>query len=113
MTSRLPDDIADPVLFKLYWGFMLPDICRNKGLPQTDEVKKRLHEIHKKYLKYPTIAGQPHRVVSRFLFEVCALWACFGVFVRTREEQPIGIENRGFDEIILVNGEEKRVWDLL
>lgn len=98
MRSR-NDDIADPVLYRLYWGFMLPDICRNKGLPDTEEVKQRLHEIHKKYLKYPTIAGQPHHVVSKFLFEVCALWACFGVFVRTREDQPIGIEYMDLKDI--------------
>ena len=71
---------------------MLPDICRNKGLPPTNSVKERLHEIHKKHLKYHSIAGQSQRVVSQFLFEVCALWACHGVFVRTKESQPIGIE---------------------
>ena len=112
MTS-VNDDIANPVLYRLYWGFMLPDICRSKGLPSTSMVKERLHEIHKKYLKYHTIAGQPQRVVSQFLFEVCALWACHGVFVRTKEDQPIGIELRGFSEIVKVGDEEKRVWDLL
>lgn len=103
MNSSPKDDIADPVLYRLYWGFMLPDICRNKGLPPTDEVKKRLHEIHKKYLKYDSIAGKPQWVVSRFLFEVGALWACFGVFVRTKETQPIGIEHMDLADI----------WDLL
>jgi hypothetical protein len=31
--------------------------------------------------------------MGKFLFEVCALWACFGVFVRTKEEQPLNIED--------------------
>jgi len=101
--SSVNDDIANPVLYRLYWGFMLSDICRNKALPPTNMVKERLHEIHKKYLKYNTIAGQSQRVVSQFLFEVCALWACHGVFVRTKEEQPIGIEWMELAEI----------WDLL
>jgi len=113
MTS-VRNDIADPILYRLYFGFMLPDICRNKGLPSTDYVKQRLHEIHKKALKYDSIAGKPHSTVSLFLFEVCALWACFGVFVRTREDQPIGIELMGFSDLVeLRDGTKKRVWDLL
>lgn len=90
---------ASHILYKLYWGFMLNDICRSKGLPPTDYVKERLHEIHKKALKYNTIAGQSQRRVSQFLFEVCALWACFGVFVRTNENQPIGIEEYDLHDI--------------
>lgn len=93
------EDIADPILYRLYYGFMLPDICRNKGLPNTAYVKERLHEIHKKYLHYDSIAGKPHWYVSKFLFEICALWACFGVFVRTKEEQPIGIEHMDLHDI--------------
>jgi len=104
---------ANHVLYRLYWGFMLPDICRSKGLSSTPYVKERLHEIHKKYLKYPTTQGISHARMSQFLFEVCALWACFGVFVRTKESQPIGIEHMGFSDIVKVDGEEKRVWDLL
>jgi len=76
-------------------------------------VKERLHEIHKKYLKYNTIAGQPQRVVSQFLFEVCALWACYGVFVRTNEDQPIGIEKMNLYDTVEIRGNKKRVWDLL
>lgn len=92
-------DIADPILYRLYFGFMLPSICKSKGLPVTDYVKKRLHDIHKKALKYDSIAGKPHETVSLFLFEVCALWACFGIFVRTKEEQPIGIENMDLHDV--------------
>jgi len=101
--SYANEDIANPVLYRLYFGFMLPDICRNKGLPPTPYVKERLHEIHKKALKYNTIAGRSQKTVGQFLMEVCALWACFGVFVRTREDQPIGIENYDLADI----------WDLL
>ena len=113
MKSTVLNDIADPVLYRLYWGFMLPDICRNRGLPPTTYVKSRLHEIHKKALSYGSIAGKSHKVVSQFLFEVCAEWACNGVFVRTNEHQPIGIEMMNFTDIVIVDGEKKQVWDLL
>ncbi len=113
MEPIIKNDIANPVLYKLYWGFMLVDICRSINLPPTPYVKERLHEIHKKYLKYDSIAGRPQEVVSTFLFEVCALWACYGVFVRTRDIQPIGIEHMAFSDIVVINGEEKTVWDLL
>jgi len=111
--SYASEDIANPVLYRLYYGFMLPDICRNKGLPPTKYVKERLHEIHKKALKYNTIAGRPHATVSKFLMEVCALWACYGVFVRTHKDQPIGLENYRFQDEIEVNGKKTRIWDLL
>ena len=104
---------ANPILYRLYWGFMLGDICRSKGLPPTSYVKERLHEIHKKHLKYPTTQGISHQRMSQFLFEVCALWACYGVFVRTKESQPIGIEHMGFSDTVNINGKETKVWDLL
>jgi len=94
---------ANPVLWRLYWGYMLPDIAHKIGLDATPYVKNRLHEIHKKYLKYPTTKGVPQEVMSKFIFEVCALWACFGIFVRTRQDQPIGIEYM----------ELAKIWDLL
>lgn len=111
--SCASEDIANPVLYRLYFGFMLPDICRNKGLPPTPYVKERLHEIHKKALKYNTIAGRSQKTVKTFLFEVCALWACYGVFVRTNARQPMGIERMGFGDVVKVNGEDKMVWELL
>jgi len=85
------DDIADPILYRLYFGLMLPSIAHQVGLDATPYVKERLHEIHKKHLKYITTAGVTQEVMSRFLFEVCALWACFGIFVQTREDQPRNI----------------------
>ena len=94
---------ANPVLYKLYFGYMLPDIAHKLGLDATPYVKNRLHEIHKKYLKYSSTAGSSHERMSKFIFEVCALWACHGMFVRTREDQPMGIEDL----------ELKNVWHLL
>jgi hypothetical protein len=84
-------DIADPVLYRLYFGFMLPDIAHQVGLDATPYVQQRLHSMHKKYLKYPSTAGTSHKIMSDFLFEVGALWACFGIFVRTKEDQPRNI----------------------
>ena len=107
------EDIADPFLYRVYFGLIMNDICRHKGLPATTYVKGRLHEIHKKALKYDSIAGQSEVLVKNFIFEVAALWACFGVFVRTSGKQPWGIENMNFSDIVIVDGEEKRVWDLL
>jgi len=89
--SYANEDIADPILYRTYYSLMMGDICRARGLPPTPYVKERLHEIHKKALKYNTIAGRSQKTVSQFLFEVCALWSCFGVFVRTRKDQPVGI----------------------
>jgi len=86
------NEIADPILFRLYWGYMLPDICHQIGIDATPYAKKRLHEIHKKYLHYPTTAGVSQQIMSLFLFEVCALWACHGIFVHTNEKQPKDIE---------------------
>ena len=49
-----------------------------------------------------------------FLFEVCVFWAERGIFVRTKEQQPIGIEWLGFDEWVdMGNDTKKQVWDLL
>lgn len=100
---KFNEEIADPILYRLYYGFMLVDIAHKLNLDATPYVKKRLHEIHKRHLKYPTTAGISQEVMSRFLFEVCALWACFGIFVRTKEEQPLDIENR----------ELRKIWHLL
>jgi hypothetical protein len=103
MKPSVKNNIANPALYRLYYGYMLPDIAHKIGLDATPYVKQRLHEIHKKYLKYESIAGASQKRVSLFLFEVCALWACFGIFVRTREDQPLGIENM----------ELKNIWHLL
>jgi hypothetical protein len=90
---------ANPVLWRLYWGFMLPDIAHKVGLDATPYVKSRLHEIHKKHLKYYTTKGSTQERMGKFLFEVCALWACFGIFVRTREDQPLDILDKPLKEV--------------
>jgi hypothetical protein len=95
----LKNDIADPILYRLYYGLMLPDIAHKIGLDATPYVKKRLHEMHKKYLKYPSTAGVSQETMSQFLFEVCALWACFGIFVRTKEEQPLDILEKSLKDV--------------
>lgn len=93
---------------------MLPDIAHKLEIDATPYVKERLHDIHKKYLKYNTTQGISHERMSKFLFEVCALWACHGMFVRTNKNQPIGIEERAFTDLIkMPDGTMKRVWDLL
>ncbi len=93
------NDIADPILYRLYWGLILPDIAHKIGLDATPYVKKRLHEIHKKYLKYGSLAGASQKTMSLFLFEVGALWACHGIFVRTKEEQPLDILDKDLKDI--------------
>jgi hypothetical protein len=105
---------GDPVLWRLYWGFMLVDIAHKLEIDATPYVKMRLHEMHKKYLKYPTTQGISQQRMSRFLFEVCALWACHGIFVRTHKDQPIGLEEKAFTDLVkMPDGTMKRVWDLL
>jgi hypothetical protein len=112
MNSR-DEDIADPFLYKVYWKLMMEDICKHIQLPPTARVKSLLHEMHKQALNYTTIAGKSNKAVSLFLFEVAAEYAINGIFVRTSRKQPFGIEKMAFTDIVIVEGEEKRVWDLL
>jgi hypothetical protein len=100
MNSTEKDEIADPVLYRLYWGFMLGDILFKIKNEYPHLKKEDLHEFHKKELGYPTIAGQSQETVSMFLFQVCVWWAVEkGLFVRTKEEQPIDIEWRPLHEV--------------
>jgi len=98
MTS-IKDDIANPALYRLYYGYMLPDIAHKIGLDATPYVKKRLHEIHKKALHYPTTERVSQEIMRMFVFEVGALWACHGIFVRMKKEQYIGIETEPLQNI--------------
>ncbi len=98
--NKVREDIADPLLFRLYWSLMMNDILEKNKWAVTKENKERLHEFHKKMLGYETIAGQSHEAVSRFLFECAAWWAVEkGIFVRTSSRQPKDIENRSFLEV--------------
>lgn len=114
MMSLINENKGNPVLWRLYWGFILPDIAHQLKIPANTYVKNRLHDIHKKYLNYPTTQGISHKRMSKFIFEVCALWACHGMFVHTNEDQIEGIEWRAFTDYVKTpKGEMKRVWDLL
>lgn len=113
MKSSELSEIADPLLYKLYWKLMMEDICRHMKLPPTAYVKHRLHDIHKKTLHYSSIAGKSNNIVSRFLFEVVAEYAINGIFIRTSRKQPFGIEKMAFSDIVILDGKEKKVWDLL
>ena len=62
--------IADPILYRLYWGVQMPDILHKLGFDATEKNKKILHEFHKRVLNYKTIAGESRSIVSLFLFEV-------------------------------------------
>jgi hypothetical protein len=100
MNSTVKDDIADPILYRLYFGFMLKDILHKIGENANDETKRALHEFHKKTLGFLSIANESQEVVSMFLFSVCVYWAVeHGIFVRTKENQPIDIENRPLSEV--------------
>ena len=96
---KLKDEIANPALYRLYHGYMLPDIAHKIGLDATPYVKRRLHEIHKNVLHYPSTAGASQEVMERFVFEVGALWACHGIFVKMKEEQENGIEWKPLQDI--------------
>ena len=113
MNYTVSNDIADPLLYKVYWKLMLEDVCRHVQLPPTSYVKHSLHEIHKKTLSYSSIAGKSNKMVSQFLFEVAAEYAINGIFIRTSRKQPFGIEKMAFTDIVIIEGKVKQVWDLL
>jgi hypothetical protein len=85
------NEIADPVLYRLYWGVQLPDILHKIGFDATEKNKRVLHDFHKRVLNYTTIAGRSQDIVSLFLFEVGCYWANHGIFVRSKENQPFNL----------------------
>ena len=93
------DEIADPVLYRLYFGFMSKDILHKLGFDATAKNKEVLHDFHKRVLGYTTISGRSQDIVSLFLFETTVFWAERGLFVRTKDIQPIDIENRPLKEV--------------
>ena len=82
------------ILFKLYYGLMLPDIIHRLGFDATAENKEILHAFHKRVLKYHSIAGASHESLSKFLFEVGVFWAERGIFVRSNSRQEWGLEEK-------------------
>jgi len=86
------NEIADPFLYRVYFGLVCSDVLHKLGYDATPKAKKILHEFHKRVLGYETIAGRSEEIVSLFIFEVCVFWAVHGIFVKTREEQPADLE---------------------
>jgi hypothetical protein len=84
-------DIADPVLYRLYWAVMLPDVLHKLGFDATKENKMILHEFHKRVLEFDSIANQTQGLVSHFLFLVGVYWSQYGIFVRTRKDHPVNL----------------------
>jgi len=100
MKSSVQSDIADPFLFRLYWGLMLSDVLYKLGFTPTKANKEKLHDFHKRVLGYETISGRSQEVVSRFLFEVSVFWSVeMGMFIRTSSKQPYDIEHRPLSEV--------------
>ena len=93
---------------------MIPDILYKLGFESTKENKRILHDFHKRMLGYKTIAGITEERLSHFLRDVTVYWAVeHGIFVRIKKNQPIGIEQKAFSDIIMVEGKSKRIWDVL
>jgi hypothetical protein len=87
-------EIADPILYRLYFSLVLGDILFKLGYSPTKKNKELLHDFHKRIFGYKTISGQPHEAVSHFIFECCVFWASeFGFFIRTSKKQPYDIES--------------------
>lgn len=95
--------MADPILYRTYWGLCLEDILFHLGFTATIQAKELLHEFHKRVLGYESTANRSHEVVSRFIAEVCIFWAERGIFVRTSKKQPLYIEMMDLADI----------WDIL
>ena len=94
------DEIADPILYRTYFGLMCSDILHDLGYDATKENKAILHEFHKRILGYKSISGMPQHILSMFLLEVTIFWATnFGIFVRTSSKQTKGIEWLPFKKV--------------
>ena len=91
---------ADSVLYALYWGFLLTDLCYQLHITPTNENKKDLHEKSKEALGYKSIAGLDNEGMRKYLFLFLCEWAVEkGIFIRTSDKMPIGIENYNLSEI--------------
>lgn len=98
-SSQIKSDLADPILYRLYFKLCLADILDELGFEATQKNKEILHDFHKRVLGYETIAGRSQEVLSRFIQDVCLFWAERGIFVRTSGRQPKDIASRDFNEI--------------
>lgn len=86
------NEIADPILYRLYFGQICKEVIHKLGYDATHGAKKLLHEFHKRVLGYETIAGRSQDIVSLFIFETIVWWSCHGMFIRTKEDMPIDIQ---------------------
>lgn len=101
-------------LYRLYWRLCLGDLCHKLELDATDENKRWLHEHNKRVVGVTSTADKDEEFMSNFIMEVCAWWAVEkGIFVRTNRKQPVDIQYRSFLEVVNVEGEKKRIIDLL
>lgn len=106
---------AEHLLYRVYYKLIIPDVLYHLGFDVNTENKSILHDFHKRMFGYKTTAGMTQEKFSHFLAEVMLFWAeTKGIFVRSKKDQPIGIEQKGFTDMVLMpDGTKKRVWDLL
>jgi hypothetical protein len=104
MRPSAQNDIADPLLYRVYWRLCLSDILFHLGYESTPKNKELLHEFHKRVLGYDSTARRSQKAMSRFIQDVCIFWAVEkGIFVRTSKKQPLYIELM----------ELSKIWNLL
>jgi hypothetical protein len=103
MKSQAKNNIADPIIYRLYWSIVCRDILNHLGYDSTRKNKNILHEFHKRVLGYETTAGQSQEIMSTFVAEVLLYWAEKGWFIRNNRKQDLGIENE----------ELSKIWDKL
>lgn len=94
---------ADHILYRVYYSLIMNDVLHRLGFDATQDNKKILHEFHKRVLGYKSIADASNETVSHFLRDVGVFWAERGIFVRSKESQPWGLEELPLSEL----------WDLL
>jgi len=99
MSYQFKNDIADPILYRLYFSIITRDILYKLGFDSNKRNKQILHEFHKRVLGYETIAGQSQEIVSTFIAEVLLFWAERGLFIRANSRQEIGLEDQPLSKI--------------
>ncbi len=115
MKSLHNDEIQDPILYRLYWRLILPDILTKLQAEVTPKNKKTLHEFNKRVLGYKSIAGKSKEYLSNFIFDVAVWWAVEqGIFVRTNKKQPENTQELPFSHLVkMEDGTQKKLIDLL
>jgi hypothetical protein len=103
MKSQAKNNIADPILYRLYWSIVLREILYHLGYDATRRNKSILHTFHKRVLGYSSTAGESREIYSNFISEVLLLWAERGIFIRTKRDQPVNIQDM----------ELSKIWDKL